>query len=290
MVMTGPRGSRFAPLFLASCASFLGCASPPAEEPSTSAEVVYQVVEYKRVDEVVLNLHLWTPQESRPNELRPAVVFFFGGGWNGGQPSQFEPHCKRLAAAGFVACSAEYRVKSRHGTTPFECVKDGKSALRWLRRHAADYHVDPRRIHAGGGSAGGHVAACTGVIVGLEEEGEDLSISSRPDRMVLFNPVIDTGPQGFGHARLGERWEEISPLHQVHGDVPPTLIFHGTADRTVKYEQVEAFRDAMQQAGNPCTLVGFEGKDHGFFNEGRGDGLDYEQTVTQMLEFLTATE
>ena len=97
-----------------------------------------------------------------------------------------------------VAMAAEYRVKSRHNTTPFECVMDGKSALRWIRKNAAKLGVDPERIGAGGGSAGGHVAAAVATVPGLNEEGEDLSISCLPDTLVLFNPVYDNGPGGFG--------------------------------------------------------------------------------------------
>ncbi len=268
-----------------------GCASPtPVEEREVAARIHRSAVEYKRVGDVTLELHLWRLKDGASGGSRPAVVFFFGGGWNTGTPEQFAPHCERMAAAGFVAFSAEYRVRRRNGTTPFECVKDGKSALRWVRAHAAEYDIDPERIYAGGGSAGGHVAACTGIIDGLDEEGEDLSISSRPDKLVLFNPVIDTGPRGFGRSRLGDRWEEISPLHNVRPGAPPTLIFHGTADKTVDYARVEAFRDAMSEAGNACTLVGFEGMGHGFFNAGRGDGVAYEETILAMLDFLDDTD
>ena len=64
------------------------------------------------------------------------------------------------------------------------------------------------------------------------------------------------------------------------------MIFHGTTDSTVPFGQVEAFRDAMLGAGNPCTLIEFEGRSHGFFNKGRGDGTDYEKTIVDMIEFL----
>src|SRR5210317_2600573 len=120
-----------------------------------------KAVVYKKVGQVELNIHVFNPPDYAASDKRPAIVFFFGGGWNGGSPSQFYPHCAYLASRGMVAMSAEYRVKTRHGTSPRECVKDGKSALRWIRIHADDLGIDPNKLAAGGGSAGGHVAAAT---------------------------------------------------------------------------------------------------------------------------------
>jgi len=81
-------------------------------------------------------------------------------------------------------------------------VKDAKSAVRWIRKNALTYNIDPERIAAGGGSAGGHIAAATGTSTAFEEDGEDKSISSWPNLLVLFNPVIDNGPDGYGHSRV----------------------------------------------------------------------------------------
>ena len=128
---------------------------------------------YKTVGDVKLNLYLFIPEGHQASDKRPAIVFFFGGGWTNGSPAQFEPHCLHFASRGMVAVAADYRVKSRHGVTPVECVADAKSAVRWLRANAAKLGVDPARIAAGGGSAGGHVATCTGVIEGLDEKSED---------------------------------------------------------------------------------------------------------------------
>src|ERR1700733_10765315 len=84
---------------------------------------------------------------------------------------------------------ADYWVKSRHDVTPDACVEDAKSAVRWLRQNAAMLGIDPDRIVASGGSAGGHIAACT-ACPGLDAEGEDLQVSSRPNALLLFNPVL----------------------------------------------------------------------------------------------------
>ena len=207
---------------------------------------------YKTAGDVKLSLDVFLPPGHKPSERRPAIVFFFGGGWVGGSPKQFYPHCRYLASRGMVAISAEYRVNSRHGTTPWDCVRDGKSAVRWVRAHARQLGVDPKRIAAGGGSAGGHVAACTGTIDGLDEPGEDAAVSSRPDAMALFNPVIDTGPGGYGYSRLKEKYKTISPVEHVEPGVPPTIIFHGTRDTTVPLANCQDFQARMKKAGNRC--------------------------------------
>ena len=78
---------------------------------------------YKTVGKAELKLHIFEPKGHKPSDKRPAIVFFFGGGWSSGSPSQFYPHCKYLASRGMVAMSAEYRVKSRNKTTEAECSR-----------------------------------------------------------------------------------------------------------------------------------------------------------------------
>ncbi|MHC4285022.1 MAG: alpha/beta hydrolase fold domain-containing protein [Planctomycetota bacterium] len=250
------------------------------------------LVVYKTIGEVELKLHIFKPPERDAKELSPAIVFFFGGGWVGGTPKQFYHQCEHFASLGMVAISAEYRVKNRHGTTPFECVADGKSAIRWVRANAARLGVNPNKIVAGGGSAGGHVAACTGVIKGLDEKHEDPNISSKPNALMLFNPAVDLvglSKRKRSDRGLGNRVKEISPLQHVKKGAPPCIIFHGTADRTVPFESVERFSTAMKKSGNVCRLVPFEGKGHGFFNYGRDkDNSSFKQTIQEADRFLTS--
>jgi acetyl esterase/lipase len=238
---------------------------------------------YKSFDKDPLELNVFLPEGWKGGDKRPAIVFFFGGGWVGGTPSQFFPQSRYLASRGMVAVSAQYRTRNSHGTSPVECVADGKSAVRWMRQHAPELGIDPERIVAGGGSAGGHVAATTGVIDGLDEKGEDASVSSTPNALVLFNPATDIS----GSRRWGDRAAEGSPLQHVDKGDPPTIVFHGRADKTVPYPTAEAFCTAMQEAGNRCELVGYDGRPHGFFNYARSRAA-YTSTVWHMDRFLAS--
>jgi acetyl esterase/lipase len=242
---------------------------------------------YKTMGDVKLYLHIFRAADRPKTEKLPAIVFFFGGGWNSGTVNQFVKHSEHLASRGMVAVIADYRVKSRHGVTPLECVADAKSAIRWVRVHAADFGIDPSRIAAGGGSAGGHLAAATALVEGLDEKSEDLKVSSAPNALALFNPALDLGAPRL-REMIGERVMDISPLQHVRQGAPPAIVFHGTADTTVPFKQAEDFCAAMKKHGNRCELKPYEGRAHGFFNYGRGDGQDFHTTLRATDEFLVS--
>ena len=266
------------------------------DRPSREQFKPAKQVVYKTVGDAKLTLDLFLPEGHKATDRRPAIVFFFGGGWTSGSPSQFYPHCQYLASRGMVAASADYRVKSRHDVTPFECVADAKSAVRYLRGHADEFGIDPKRLAAGGGSAGGHLAACCGTIVGLDEQSEEQSIGSQPNALVLFNPAVmlSADPADASSARLqslkerfkGRDPKQVSPYDHIAANQPPTIIFHGTADTAVPFRTVEQFTAAMKKAGNRCELAAYEGQTHGFFNFGRSD--KFFETVSQMDSFLTS--
>ncbi len=230
-----------------------------ANTPEADEKLLYKVVNGDS-----LYLHVFKPKQSK--KPTAAIVFFFGGGWNGGRPQQFYQQSEYLASRGILAISAEYRIKSVHGTTPFDCVEDGKSAIRWVRQHAKSLHVDPNKIVASGGSAGGHVALCTALVEGHENPNEDLTISSVPNAVVGYNPVFDTTEKGYGAAKVKGRETEISPVHLIKAQLPPMLNFHGKEDTTVPFENAERFTKLMKEAGNQCKLVAVENVGHGFFN------------------------
>lgn len=248
--------------------------------PDATAEI------YKKASGDDLWIYRFEPSgHDASKDKRPAVVFFFGGGWNGGTPNQFVPHCRYLASRGIVAMVADYRVKSRQGATPDQCVADGKSAIRWVRQHAERLGINPAKILAGGGSAGGHVAAATGICEGFDEPGEELSISSKPAALLLFNPVYDNGPKGYGHDRVTEWFPAISPAHNLTKDDPPAIVFLGTEDKLIPVSTADTFRDKMLALDIPSVLHTYEGAPHGFFNRGKKPD-HFSDTLVKLDAFL----
>jgi acetyl esterase/lipase len=256
----------------------------PPEMPGASVEV------YREVNHLKLNAYIFTPPDHRASDRRPAVLFFFGGGWKGGSPGQFLPQSLYLAQRGMVAISCDYRVLSRHGALPQDCLRDAKAAMRWARANATRLGIDPDRIVAGGESAGGHLAAAVGLVPGFED-GAHTGVSSLPSALALFNPAVVLCPVE-GHpgllseekiadlsARTEGRPHEISPYHFVRQGLPPSILFHGTKDEAVPFSTVEHFAEAMIVAGNRCELKCYEGQPHGFFNPGRGKGGPREEAT-----------
>jgi acetyl esterase len=239
---------------------------------------------YKTVGDRKLAIHLHYPSGWKAGDRRPAIVFFFGGGWTGGSVKQFLPQAEYFASRGMVAARVDYRVKSRDGVTPDVCVEDARSAVRWLRANAGRLGIDPAKLVASGGSAGGHLAACTMIAESVEADGDDLSVSTVPRAMVLFNPVLS-----FEHEeiikRLGDRQilaRKISPTAHLDKQSPPALILFGTKDR------LKAFGDAYWEKADALGVRAekfiAEGQGHGFFNRSPW----CEKTLIAVDEFLVS--
>lgn len=234
--------------------------------PAFSATAEPRIITYKAVAERELALHVFEPEGAAKNP-RPCVLVIHSGGWTGGSPSKYYWTARTLRKMGFVSICMEYRLvdkKNLSKSTVFDAVSDAQDAMRFLRRNATELNIAPNRIAVCGGSAGGHLAA------GLAEfndytDNKTSNISFRPDLLILLNSVIDTSKEGFGNRLIGSDWEQISPLHQVQSNMPPTLIFHGTADQTVPFKGAAAFHQSMLDHGNICEFHPFEGGDHGYY-------------------------
>ncbi len=233
---------------------------------------------YKSTDQADLNLFVYKPVDFDKSQTYSCIVFFHGGGWNSGDYKQFERQSIYFASRGMVAFSVEYRIRNKHGTSPIEAMEDAKSAIRFIRSNAKLFSVNPNLIAAAGGSAGGHLAAVAGNIDLFENPNEDLSISSKPNLLILYNPVL----------HFGRKWQWIknpsdaSPYENLKKGAPPTIILTGTDDKIVPVELVKNYKKRMESIGSRCDLILYEGAEHAFFN--RGD--DFVDTVLQTDIFL----
>lgn len=259
---------------------------PRVTDPTNATLQPTRVVEYKVVGDLHLSLNIFQPEITARDAGKPLPCFvaIHGGGWTGGEPRVMFTQVKQMTDLGMIGVSVQYRLTGgRKTATVFDCVKDGKSAVRYIRKHAAELGIDPDRIAVCGGSAGGHVAVGTAIFPEINEAGEDAAVSSVPNALILYYPVIDTSTEGYGNAKCGERWKELSPVHNVKPGLPPTIIFHGTGDLTTPYQGAAEFHKLMKQHGNVCELVTHEGGVHGYFLY---EQPLYDQTVRRTIEFL----
>lgn len=243
-----------------------------------------KLVTYKRVGDRELKLHLFLPPGWKASDRHAAFVTFHGGGWGGGTAARMYPFAEHFARRGLVGISVEYRLlKPAEGVTVFDCVRDACSALRYVRAHAAELGIDPDRIVANGASAGGHLAAATALFPQVDDAPADAGVAAGPNALVLFYPVIDTSPAGYGNAKIGARWQELSPAHNVRPGLPPTLTFHGTGDTTTPFAGAKQFHEAMLKAGNVSQLDVNDGGIHGYLLI---DRVTYEDTLAKTEAFL----
>lgn len=239
---------------------------------------------YKEIDTIKLFIEVYKPESNNSTKKLPAMVFYFGGGWNEGSMKQFEPQAKYFSQRGMVCFLVDYRIKNKHKTSPFESVKDAKSAIRYIKEHANKFNIDTSKIVAAGGSAGGHLAAATALINDYNDENDNQKISCIPNALVLFNPVIDNGPGGYGYERIGDAYKKFSPMHNIKVGAPPTILFLGTNDMYIPVETLKKYQQEMEKVKSICELYLYNGQKHGFFNY---KNLDYyKKTVKQTDEFL----
>jgi acetyl esterase/lipase len=232
---------------------------------------------YKLVDGRDLTLDVYPVGDRFPTSALPAIVFIHGGGWGTGSSDHFAAHCRYFASRGLVAVNVNYRLTQgyypdRPAVTVFDCIADVQDAVRWVRTNAARLGVDPRRIAAAGDSAGGHLTAAAGILP--DPRTGNVEPAAVPDALILCNPVLDLvslkwtygvpGIREKPEADQPEAARRASPLLHLRTGLPPTLILHGTTDACVPVEQARRFQAAMQEKGNRCESVIYEGVAHAF--------------------------
>jgi acetyl esterase/lipase len=252
-----------------------------------SSHVYSQRLEqYKQIDSTKLFLEIYYPETFPNGKKYPTLIFFFGGGWKSGDRYHFAQHAKYFSKRGMICILSDYRTESLHRTTPFESLKDAKSAIRYIKQNANTLQIDTSKIVAAGGSAGGHLAAATALINEYNETSDNIAVSCKPHALVLFNPVFDNGPGGYGYDRIGDAYKEFSPLHNLKKGAPPTIVFLGTNDRLIPVETAKYYGKVMEKVGSRFDLKLYDGEGHGFFNYAKFEY--YKKTLMEADKFLVS--
>lgn len=240
------------------------------DQPTNGEEVVHLKEVYKKVDTTELTVDVFYTQKSMNTKGNTAIVFFHGGGWAFGEAAEFYAACKRYAKMGLITFSVTYRLSSENGKTPhstitpIECVMDAKSAMRWVRGNADKYNIDPNKILASGQSAGGHLAISTFMIEEHNELSDNLSISAKPNGLLVFS-ASGNCVQPWCDYLLGDKRDQIwsiSPAHNLKSGLPPAIHFHGTDDDIVPLWTVKFFIRDLEKLGNKYELREYEGRKH----------------------------
>lgn len=237
---------------------------------------------------------------------RPAVLWIHGGGWKHFSRSAHTDHAIRLARAGYVSATINYRLVP-DGSFP-RAPQDCLCALAYLRNHADEYGLDPDRIAVAGYSAGGHLASLIGVAAGVPELAPDCAAGATyaPAAVISGAGPEDLLAMGDGDAvrdfvggtpeEVPERYELASPISHVSPDAPPFLFVHGTGDLFVNIDQSKKMRDALRDAGVQARLLALPGGGH-LTNPDTGLGqadfgsttIDSPQAWAAIIDFLDQT-
>ena len=265
-------------------------AAPPAQDPAFVLPDTVELREgivFARPPGKDLLLDVFLPRQTsrqRQTATAPGIVYVHGGGWRGGNRRAFWRQAAHLAQLGFPGVTLSYRFTPDHRfPAQLEDVRDG---VRWLRAHAVELGVDPHRLGAAGGSAGGHLVA----LLGTTEEIVD-GLSAKVQAVAAFNGVFDfqtldtSGARGPRQDLLGGDPRvavEASPLHRADATAAPTLLLHGTGDQTVPFTQSTAFQRRLQELGVRTELYSAEDAAHGFFNR----PPHFQPTLERMTRFF----
>ncbi|HPT26513.1 MAG TPA: alpha/beta hydrolase [Bryobacteraceae bacterium] len=234
-------------------------AAPPAVETND--------IEFARPGGVALTLDASIPEGRGPF---PAVIVVHGGGWQNGTKRSYEkPILPVLTDAGFAWFTINYRLAPQYKFPA--AVEDVEAAIRWAKRNAKEYKVDPNRIALAGESAGGHLVAFVGVRPTKETRvaavvdfygPHDLAKRETDKGEVSKNMTAFLGIDKLDASGIA-KLKEASPITHVKPGLPPFLFIHGTKDAAVPYEQSPMMCDKLKAAGNRCEVYTVEGAPHG---------------------------
>ncbi len=209
-----------------------------------------------------IEIFLPASDAAEDRSVRPALVLFHGGAWREGAPVQFYRQARAIADAGLVVALPEYSLRDEDGTTPHDSVVCAFLAWRAIHSAADDLAISREHLFAGGASAGGQMAAALATL----DPPDGITAHVRPAGLILYEPVVDNGPGGYGHALVRDYWEAFSPIHNIRNSHPDTLILVGDSDPLIPVETAELYCRRVQAVGGICSVEVFKDAGHAWFN------------------------
>ena len=225
------------------------------EDEDTTAD--FRTYVYKDIDNHALKLDVFMPP-GNPGKLLPVIIFFHGGGWTSGNRTYFYKQCRYFSKHGIIAVTADYRLMQK-GVTGIEgtkeiCIRDAKSAVRWVKSHAAQFHLDTGKVILSGGSAGGHLATMAALDKKINDPSDDTAISTSACALVLFNPAYNLNQD-----------PALQPFTLITSAMPPTILFFGSRDKWKK--AADSLYTQMKQKNITGEMWVANGQTHAFFNK-----------------------
>ena len=248
---------------------------------------------YSVFDKIKLKLFIFNPLEKKSDS---SVLLFHGGGWAFGSSYSLFKICRDISKNGITCISADYRLALKHNSKVKDSMLDARDAYKWVIDNAELLNINKNHVMVGGGSSGGHLAASLAMIPDDNNE-----VISSIKALIFFNPAINTTffdsgfelPNSTSERRtkfwfyLKKLFEgksiELSPSNYVSENLPPSIIFHGTNDKTIPISIIEDFTKDMKSKGNDITLSKWEDKGHQFY---RWDKEVYPAVIDELINFI----
>ena len=226
-----------------------------------------KVYVYKQTDGVNREMEIYFPKGDRASKKPVAgIILFHGGGWGGGSRVAFSYQCNYFASRGMVAATVTYRLRTKEDraalaegqSTKRVCIPDVKSAIRWFKQHAKELGVDPNRIVAGGGSAGGHISLLGTTNPGLNDPNDPKGIDTSVAAYVLFNPAL---------SKSDAKDPDVDFLQHLKADFGPAIVFFGSEDKWLINGWTPAAEKMKLLGITSVEMQIAEGQTHAFFNK-----------------------
>lgn len=224
--------------------------------------------------------------------LHPAVILVHGGGWSSGDKQDMNLFTDLLSASDLTWFSINYRLAPEYRWPA--CLEDVQVAVRWIREHAKEYKADPQRIALAGYSAGGHLVCMAAVKASPDEQVQAVVALAAPtdqesdtDRRGGFSKSMQNlfGLPESMNIEARRLLRQNSPVRYMDAGLPPFLLIHGTADKSVPYQQSIVVRSKLSDLNVPCKLITIEGAPHRI-TEWEKYSTDF---IAQMIDWLKET-